>query len=292
MPAAKKSIPIHKLSDETSLGFQIEWVENANEAAVVRDSIALDTHRDDHYIFGFQESGHSRIMVDFTVLDLKKNSLLFVLPGQVHKYIDISRKATGWFIAVDTGLIPDVFRKALEDPLLIKRPVYPDAAGAKRFVQCLQLLHSIYKQKPVTFYYKQVMYALLTSFIGMTAGEYTGKQDSQGDRISRPEHITLEFRKLLASQFRTKKSPAEFAAALNLSLSYLNEVVKACTGFAVSYWIHYEVVLEAKRLLYHTGYSVKEIANELGYEDHAYFSRLFKKMVALTPVEFRRRYRE
>ena len=88
------------------------------------------------------------------------------------------------------------------------------------------------------------------------------------------------------------KSPAEYAAALNLSLSYLNEAVKACTGFAVSYWIQYEVILEAKRLLYHTDYNVKEIANELGYEDHAYFSRLFKKMVVQTPVEFRRRYRE
>lgn len=64
------------------------------------------------------------------------------------------------------------------------------------------------------------------------------------------------------------------------------------TGFSVSHWIHHEIVLEAKRLLYHSEYSVKEIAHELGYEDHAYFSRLFKEVVRQTPGEFRRRYRE
>jgi AraC family transcriptional regulator, transcriptional activator of pobA len=292
MRAVKKNIPIHKLENRTSMGFQMEWVENANEADVVRKSIALDAHRDDHYIFLFQQTGRSRMMVDFTIMHSKKNSLFFVLPGQVHKYIDYSESTTGWFIAVDTGLVPDAFRKALEDPLLVKKPVQLDTIKTKRFVQCLQLLYSVYKLEPATFYYKQAMYALLTTFIGMTAAEYTDKPDSQGEKISRPEQITLEFRRLLASQFRTLKSPAEYAAALNLSLSYLNEVVKACTGFAVSYWIHYEVILEAKRLLYHTGYSVKEIANELGYEDHAYFSRLFKKTVGQTPVEFRKRYRE
>ena len=53
-----------------------------------------------------------------------------------------------------------------------------------------------------------------------------------------------------------------------------------------------EIMLEAKRLLYHSNCSVKEIAHELGYEDHTYFSRLFKKTVGDTPGEFRRHYRE
>jgi AraC family transcriptional regulator, transcriptional activator of pobA len=231
-------------------------------------------------------------MIDFSIWNLKKDTLLFVLPGQVHKYIDSSKKVTGWFAAVDTGLIPDTFRKALEDPLLVKTPLQLDTPAANRFIKCLQLLYAVYKLEPATLYTKQTMYALLTSFIGMTTTEYTDKPDSQGEKISRPEQITLAFRKLLAAQFRTLQRPAEYAAALNLSLSYLNEVVKAGTGFAVSYWIHYEVILEAKRLLYHTAWSVKEIANDLGFEDHAYFSRLFRKMVDQTPLEFRRRYRE
>jgi AraC-like DNA-binding protein len=49
-------------------------------------------------------------------------------------------------------------------------------------------------------------------------------------------------------------------------------------------------MLEAKRLLYHSQSSIKEIAYELGYEDHTYFSRLFKKTVGRTPGAFRGQY--
>jgi AraC-like DNA-binding protein len=63
--------------------------------------------------------------------------------------------------------------------------------------------------------------------------------------------------------------------------------VKAVTGKSVSTHIQLRVVLEAKRLLYHSGRSVKEIAGELGYDDYSYFTRLFTKVVGMTPIAFR-----
>jgi AraC-like DNA-binding protein len=109
---------------------------------------------------------------------------------------------------------------------------------------------------------------------------------------SRPQVITRDFRALLIQEYKKLKSPGDYAAALHLSLSYLNEAVKEATGFTVTYWIHQEVMLEAKRLLYHSSCTVKEIAYELGYEDPTYFSRLFKKTVGKTPGEFREQYRK
>ncbi len=77
------------------------------------------------------------------------------------------------------------------------------------------------------------------------------------------------------------------AAQLHITPLYLNEIVKEITGFPASYWIHQEIMLEAKRLLYYTNLDVKQIAFDLGYEDHAYFSRFFKKNTGLTAGEFR-----
>ena len=56
---------------------------------------------------------------------------------------------------------------------------------------------------------------------------------------------------MLAMKYKTVKSAGEYASALHLSLSYLNEAVKEATGFTVSYWIQHEILLEAKRLLYY-----------------------------------------
>jgi len=79
---------------------------------------------------------------------------------------------------------------------------------------------------------------------------------------------------------------------LNVSETYLNEALKKVTGLSVSYWIQQEVLLEAKRLLYYSEMNVKEIAHTLGYTDHTYFSRLFKKTEGTTPLLFRTHYRK
>jgi AraC-like DNA-binding protein len=124
----------------------------------------------------------------------------------------------------------------------------------------------------------------------MVTGLYAARQEEVSGTITRAQRITREFRQLLAEGYKTLKSPGEYAAALHLSPSYFNEAVKEATGFNVGYWIQKQIALEAKRLLYYGKSNVKEIAHELGYEDHAYFSRLFKKMVGKTPGQFRAGY--
>ena len=290
MGVKKKHIPIHRMEEFSSRLFHIEKADKTSTAD--KDAILLGAHRDDHYIFIFQESGSSGIMVDFTTYRSQKNMLFFVLPGQVHSYLGASKNASGWFIAVDTTLVPGLFRGLFEDPLLIQKPLQVEEAGRTSLLQCLQLLYTVFRQGPDLAYSRQVAHALLSSFCGLVAGVYKDQLGEGDEKPSRAITIAGQFRKLLAGNYKSMKSPAEYASSLNLSLSYLNEVVKNGTGFSVSHWIQHEIILEARRLLYHSEYSVKEIAHELGYEDHTYFSRLFKKVVHKTPGEFRRRYRE
>jgi AraC-like DNA-binding protein len=51
--------------------------------------------------------------------------------------------------------------------------------------------------------------------------------------------------------------------------------------------IHERIITEAKRLFYYTDKSVKEIADELGFEDAGHFSKLFKNVTALNPSDFK-----
>lgn len=79
----------------------------------------------------------------------------------------------------------------------------------------------------------------------------------------------------------------DYAENLNITTPYLNECVKSATGHPVSHHIQHRVILEAKRLLYHSNKSIKEIAGELGYDDNSYFTRLFVKITGMTPLAFR-----
>ena len=290
MPAKKKSIPLHRLEESTDRGFWIEKVNLGNKAT--QDARLKDAHRDDHYIFLLQLTGQSKCMIDFQYFDIQKNTLFFILPGQVHRYLESDKSTSGWFVALEVEGVPDQFRTALEDSFISHKPIQTDIATLRPILQCLDLIYDTSRREPALPYSRQMIQGLLTSFVAMVAALYIQQPKSLSENVPRPLAITQLFRKLLSGQYKTLKSPSEYAVTLNLSLSYLNEVVKATTGFAVSHWIQQEVILEAKRLLYYSDCSVKEIAHELGYEDHTYFSRLFKKTALLTPGEFRRRYRE
>lgn len=133
---------------------------------------------------------------------------------------------------------------------------------------------------------------LANVFIGIFAEQYAEQKERMQQDKTRSALIAYQFKHLLSENFKTTKSPSQYAQLLNYSPSHLNESVKKVTGFSVSYWIHQQIILEAKRLLYYTDMTVKEIAFFLNYEDHTYFSRLFSKIEGLSPGAFRSKFRK
>jgi AraC-like DNA-binding protein len=79
----------------------------------------------------------------------------------------------------------------------------------------------------------------------------------------------------------------EMARHADLSPSHFSRLFKEQTSYSpIDYFIHLKVQ-HACRLLFLTSMTVREIGYELGYEDPAYFSRLFKKVVGVPPTEYR-----
>src|SRR6218665_241255 len=99
-----------------------------------------------------------------------------------------------------------------------------------------------------------------------------------------------DFSRLVEIHFREKHSVADYADLLavapktlsnkfhKLNLTQPNEIIKD------------RILLEAKRLLTYSGMSVKQIAYDLGYEDPAYFNRLFVLKTGDTPNAFRKKF--
>jgi transcriptional regulator GlxA family with amidase domain len=55
-------------------------------------------------------------------------------------------------------------------------------------------------------------------------------------------------------------------------------------------YVHALRLEEAKQMLEAGDFSIEAIANEVGYEDAGFFSRLFRRKVNLTPAQYRRRF--
>ncbi len=101
---------------------------------------------------------------------------------------------------------------------------------------------------------------------------------------------TLLFRDLLETNYTKLKSVNDYAKFICISEKRLGQATSKILGKSPKEIINDRILLEAKRLLVHTNLSIKEIGQELGFEDPAYFVRYFKKNSETTPVEFRETY--
>jgi AraC-like DNA-binding protein len=80
------------------------------------------------------------------------------------------------------------------------------------------------------------------------------------------------------------------AECLNISPSYLSDMLRSLTGQNTQQHIHEKLIEKAKEKLSTTGLSVSEIAYELGFEHPQSFSKLFKIKTKLSPLEFRQSF--
>src|SRR5690606_10723846 len=95
------------------------------------------------------------------------------------------------------------------------------------------------------------------------------------------------FLQILEENFRRPEGVNFYAQKLFMSSKSLNSITQHILHLPVSEIIETRKLIEAKKLLYSTDKSIAEIGFELGYQDKAYFTNVFKKKSGQTPSEFR-----
>lgn len=277
-------IPTHKISDQHPGKSAFLKHISSDEGALPVDY----PHRDDYYVFVFIEKGKAVVSVDFEKHEVEGPIAHFSQPGQVH-FVVSSLNICGWILIVDSMLVKDEYKDVFERASLCGNPPRLDERRVTDLKNCLSLIQ--HRLKPgMSLVEQSITHSLLSSYIGILA-EILQKQlpASANKRLST---ITSQFRSLLSKQYKTLKSPSQYAARMNISPAYLNEAIKKTTGLSASKCIRSEIITQAKRLLFYTDLSIKEIALELGYEDWAYFTRLFTQASSITPTQFRSQYRK
>jgi len=99
--------------------------------------------------------------------------------------------------------------------------------------------------------------------------------------------ILQNLKDAIETHFKTKHSASEYADLLNISAKSLAKICKNYFNKTLTDLISERIVIEAKRELYMTSKTVKEIAYELGYQDEYYFSRFFKVNADVSPQIYR-----
>lgn len=282
----KSYIPIHSMT--TDFGVFITKIASEDfhlyEKQHQFNSIK-ESHRDEYHLFMLQEKGTTTIEIDFNQHIVNPQTIIFVHQNQVHRFIDFKNAIVSIW-AISNEILNSEYLKLLEDIT----PAHPLKLQKETFAVILEAVSLCLKlsERKDEKLYRSLFAGSSSTLTGLVISQYL-VQSKPTDKLSRFEIVTKAFKGLLERNFVTAKSPTEYAQQLNISSPYLNECVKNITGYSVSHNIQQRVILEAKRLLYYSEKSVKEIATELGYNDYPYFSRLFTKVAGMSALEFRKK---
>lgn len=235
------------------------------------------------------------LTIDFKHYTTKKSSLFCVHPNQ-HLHLEQAGKAPGyciWYnrdfycvqihdeeVACD-GLL---FNNIYEIPVT-ELPSGEDSFISQAFQHIMEELASqeSSREEMVRTYLKQIIIRTTRAW-----------KKQQLSHLNTAPAQDLEFfrtfSRLVEIHFREKHSVTDYADLLAVAPRTLSKKFNRLRLTQPNDIIKDRILLEAKRLLAYSSMSIKEIAYNLGYDDPAYFNRLFTSKLGTTPAVFRKQF--
>ncbi len=130
-------------------------------------------------------------------------------------------------------------------------------------------------------YVNQCLPHLLASFTHLSQFRLI-KESGEKDIVAQSINFMLE-------NLTKKLKLEEIAAETGLSASHFSRLFVNRTGHSpIDYFIQLKIQ-RACRLIDNSGWSIADVSREMGFDDQFYFSRVFRKVMGMSPNEYRKR---
>lgn len=247
-------------------------------------------HRHDYYTVILIEEATGRHLIDYHSYDLGPLQVHFVSPGQVHQMVTVTRPKGSVFTFSRDFLVKNnipesfisninLFRQFGETP--------PLDIDEVTFGRLSRILEEMWTCLPLDMHYRnRALGALLQLFL-IYCNNSCLLDPTQLDEENSGVCMLRDFKTLVNNNYHKWHKVTEYAPSLHISPKHLSHTVKGLTGKTAKELIQDRLTLEAKRLLFHTDLTIKEIAYQIGFEEPLHFSSFFKKQTGLSPSQYR-----
>jgi AraC family transcriptional activator of pobA len=253
-----------------------------------------DWHIADHTHKGlfqllFLLRGRVRATIDGETWNCEGPTVITIHPTVVHGFV-FSRAAQGYVLTLDQSVLfgnnsaphGDRFAQLFVEPLQMSFP--PES-------EVLVRVETLLEQMMEEFAAPLDGHALMLDWLArcillLLLRQQKERHDSE--LIGRADFDTFSrFRELVDANYREQWKVEQYAAKLKMTESRLNRLCLRLGGKSAFDIAQQRLILEARRKLTYVPASVASVAYELGFQDPAYFSRVFKRHTGMTPKEFR-----
>jgi AraC family transcriptional activator of pobA len=277
--ASNSVIQVYNLFGESGELPDVVHCETIASRSALHDwKLAVHRHARLHQVL-LIERGGGEATLDGQVCVLRPMHVVNVPVGDVHGF-NLVPGTQGWVVTISAEI--------LDETLLASeglRSVLSQCAVVRGTPQMRATMKQIFAEfAGRNFGRAHVLRALSASLIGLVARELTRGKADGGTADS---ELFRRFEALLELHHLKRWSVSDYATALSITPTHLNRVTRAATGDTASHLILNRLIREARRNLAYTNLPVSTIAYTLGFEDPAYFSRVYAAATGRSPSAFR-----
>jgi AraC family transcriptional activator of pobA len=277
--APAPEIRVYNLFGEAGDLPDVVHCETIASRSVLHDwRLAVHRHARLHQVL-LIERGGGEATLDGRVVQLKPMQIVNVPVGHVHGF-SFEPGTQGWVLTIAAEILDEALLAA--EGL---RGVLSRSAVVRGTPQIRATMKQIFAEHAARdFGRAHVLRALSAAMIGLVARALTGESGGAGNAET---NLFRRFESLLEQRHLERWTVADYAKALAITPTHLNRITRAATGDTASHLILNRLIREARRNLVYTNLPVSTIAYALGFEDPAYFSRVYAAATGLSPRAFR-----
>lgn len=245
--------------------------------------------RNNYFTLIWLTNGEGILRTVYSKYNLKKNSMFSFAPYQPFMIQGKNCKGIAIYFHSDFFCIHKHHTEVTCDGILFNNihqsPIFPINESTQQAFE--NLIENLKKEIKNT---SLAQYEMLISYIKIlliTASRIKSKITNSKPLTKLEPEKLKQLRDLIEHQFKTVHFTSEYSNQLNISQKALSKLVKVYYKKSFKELLTERIIIEAKRELYLTNKTVKEIAYEMGYNDEYYFSRLFKKNTNISPQLYR-----
>ncbi|HVS95113.1 MAG TPA: AraC family transcriptional regulator [Puia sp.] len=290
---AGKPIPVYDIDNFTYWGTESSFYANAFPDHLKQHAhLILAPHRHVFYVTVLFTKGSGSHEIDFNTYEIVPGSVFMLSPGQVHTW-KLSKDIDGYIVFHDKEFYNLNFThdKVENYPFFSSTENRPLTILKDREISSIELdfraIVGEYQNRQLMAFQK-ICSLLTVLYIDLSRAYLPVAQRAKQNETQLAQVRRLEI--LVENHFRSTKSAGQYARMMFTGEKNLNRICKITLNKTTSEVIADRIILEAKRMLVHSKFSVIQIAAELGYLDDSYFVRVFKKRTGETPLQFLRRY--